>query len=104
MTPDACNATQPYRVRAGGVWYWVDPTVPRSVIEPGDTVIVYSVHGDAHVLAFRGGGRDDAGAQTAVLFAAPDGAAFEMAPAEVAAVHLAALDEDQSARANPKTG
>src|SRR4051812_47817037 len=44
---DGRKATEPYRVRVGNVWYWVDPTVPTEAIEPGDTVVIYPVDGDA---------------------------------------------------------
>ena len=47
MTPDGRSVTQPYRIRVGSVWYWVDPTVPVSAIEPGDTVVIYPAAGEA---------------------------------------------------------
>ncbi len=46
MTTDGRGAAQPYRVRVGNVWYWVDPTVPANAIEPGDTVVIYPVAGE----------------------------------------------------------
>jgi len=52
---DGRNAKQPYRVRVGGVWYWVDPTVPASEIEPGDTVVIYPVDGGATFAVLRSG-------------------------------------------------
>ncbi len=86
---DGRNAAQPYRVRAGGVWYWVDPTRPRNEIGPGDTVIVYPVSGEAHVLVMRGYNQDR------VIFATPEGDDLEMTMADVAAMHLAAVDDEQ---------
>ena len=49
MTQDGRNATKPYRVRAGGTWYWVDPSVPARDIEPGNTVVLYPVSGEPAV-------------------------------------------------------
>lgn len=88
---DGRIATMPYRVRASGVWYWVDPAVPPHEIEPGDTVIVYPVSGDAHVVVLQ---RRDAGAQT-VTFATSEGETFAVASTGIAAMHLAAVDDEQ---------
>ncbi len=60
MSKSGKDATEPYRVRAGGVWYWVDPTFPVDAIEAGDTVVAYPVNGDAVVVILQGrttGGR-----------------------------------------------
>ena len=89
MTSDGRHATQPYRVRAGAVWYWVDPTVSGDRIEPGDTVVVYPAGGDAVVAiaqALHGG---------TLAFATLDGERFEVARTDVAALHLAAVDDEQ---------
>jgi hypothetical protein len=90
---DGRTATLPYRVRVGGVWYWVDPTVPRSALEPGDIVIVYPVSGDP-VLAIL---QDDikSAAAGAVGLSSLEGECFEMPLADIAALHLTAVDEVQ---------
>ncbi|MEA2930638.1 MAG: hypothetical protein QOG38_3066 [Hyphomicrobiales bacterium] len=90
MTQDGRHATQPYRVRAGSVWYWVDPTVPREAIRPGDTVVAYPACGEAVVAALQrppGGGT--------LAFASPQGERFEVAARDIAALHLAAVDDVQ---------
>ena len=92
MTQDGRNATKPYRVRAGGTWYWVDPTVPASALEPGDTVVLYPASDTAHVAVLRSRADTAAGP---VAFAAPEGERFEVAGRDIAALHLAAVDEDQ---------
>ncbi len=86
---DGRNATQAYRVRVGGVWYWVDPAVPD--IAPGDTVVLYPADGAA-VLAIL----QSALGET-VAFASLEGERFEMAARDIAALHLAAVDDEQSA-------
>lgn len=88
MTQDGRHATQPYRVRAGSVWYWVDPTVPRAAIEPGDTVVVYPLGGQAVVATLQ---PHPAGG--ALAFASPQGERFEVAARDIAALHLAAVDD-----------
>jgi hypothetical protein len=89
---DGRSATQAYRVRVGGTWYWVDPTVPRDAIEPGDTVVIYSADG-APALAVL---QSAAGGDT-TAFASLGGERFELPARDVAALHLAAVDEEQSA-------
>ena len=89
---DGRTATLPYRVRVGGVWYWVDPTVPRSTLEPGHIVIIYPVSGDP-VLAVLQGPLEPA--DEAVAFANLEGEHFEMPLADIAALHLTAVDEVQ---------
>jgi hypothetical protein len=86
------DAKAPYRVRAGGTWYWVDPMVPASAIEPGDTVVLYPVSGDAHVAVLQSRYRPDA-ADEPVAFAGADGERFEVAAHDIAALHLTAVDE-----------
>jgi hypothetical protein len=89
MTADGRDAREPYRVRAGTVWYWVDPTVPAERIEPGDTVVVYPAGGDAVVAiaqALHG---------ETLAFASLDGERFEAARGDIAALHLAAVDDAQ---------
>ena len=90
MTKDGRNATQPYRVRAGAVWYWVDPTVPIGQIEPGDTVVVYPVGGNAVVAVMR----DHYGRST-LAFSTPHSEHFEIARRDIATLHLAAVDDEQ---------
>jgi len=89
---DGRNATQAYRVRVGGTWYWVDPAVLRDAIEPGDTVVIYPADGAAALAVLQnatGGGT--------IAFSSLEGERFELPAGDVAALHLAAVDEDQSA-------
>jgi len=92
MTKSGREAKEPYRVRAGGIWYWVDPTVPAREIEPGDTVILYSASGDAHVAVLQS--RYRAEAAEPVRFAQAGGP-FEVPSRDIAALHLAAVDNEQ---------
>jgi hypothetical protein len=89
MTKDGRHATQPYRVRAGEVWYWVDPTVPGDRIEPDDTVVVYPAGGHAVVAIMQHHGR------SALAFSTAQGEYFEIARRDIAALHLAAVDDEQ---------
>jgi hypothetical protein len=93
---DGRDASKPYRVRVGGVWYWVDPTVPRSAMEPGDTVIVYPVSGDPVLAVLQD---DIKSAETAAAgtigLSSLEGERFAMAPDDIAALHLTAVDEVQ---------
>ena len=91
MTKDGRNATKPYRVRAGGTWYWVDPSVPTSAIEPGDTVVLYPVLGEPAVAVLQS--RADA-ADAPFRFTADD-ESFEVATRDIATLHLAAVDDVQ---------
>ena len=84
---------EPYRVRVGGVWYWVDPTVPRTDIEPGDTVVLYPAGGAAAFAILQSA----AGRRDRLRFASLEGERFEMPAREIAALHLAAVDDEQSA-------
>jgi len=90
---DGRNATQAYRARVGGVWYWVDPAVPRAAIEPGDTVVIYPADGEA-IFAILQSASD--GGSGMVAFSSLEGARFETAASEIAALHLAAVDDEQS--------
>jgi hypothetical protein len=90
---DGRNAKQPYRVRVGGVWYWVDPTVPAEKFEPGDMVVIYPVNDGATFAVLRSGFTTD----KPVYFASLEGEAFELAARDIAALHLAAVDDDQAA-------
>ena len=90
MTQDGRTATQPYRVRVGGTWYWVDPTVPRQDLEPGDMVLIYC--GSEAALAIL---QSPLAQGEAVSFRSPQGETFQVAAAEIAALHLAAVDEVQ---------
>jgi hypothetical protein len=89
---DGRNATQAYRVRVGGTWYWVDPTVPRDAIEPGDTVVIYPADGAATLAVLQGASGGDT-----IAFASLEGERFALPARDVAALHLAAVDDDQSA-------
>lgn len=93
---DGRDAKEAYRVRVGGTWYWVDPTVPASEIEPGDTVVVYPTDGDAYLAtlesSFPGIAEADA---LAVAFASLDGRRFDVPAGAIAALHLAAVDDEQ---------
>ena len=91
---DGRNAAQAYRVRVGGVWYWVDPAAPRSALEPGDTVVIYPAGGEASLAVLQSAIGD--GTETAV-FASLEGERFEVPTRDIAALHLAAVDDDQSA-------
>jgi hypothetical protein len=87
---DGRDATQPYRVRAGGVWYWVDPTVSADAIEPSDTVVVYPAVGHAVIAimqAHHGRG--------ALAFTSTEGERFEVDERDIEALHLAAVDDVQ---------
>ena len=90
---DGRDATQAYRVRVGGTWYWVDPTVPRDAIEPGDTVVIYPADGAATLAVLQSA---VGGASGTVAFSSLEGERFEMAAPDIAALHLAAVDDDQS--------
>lgn len=91
MSPpkDGRHATQPYRVRAGETWYWVDPTVPREAIEPGDTVVLYPAGGHAVIAVVQphhGG---------ALALANLEGERFEVPLGDIVTMHLAAVDDQQ---------
>jgi hypothetical protein len=90
MAKDGRAATGPYRVRVGGTWYWVDPTVRRVDIEPGDTVLIYPVAGEPALAVLQG-----PLAQGEIGFASLEGDGFRLAAADIAALHLAAVDEVQ---------
>ena len=95
---DGRNATQPYRVRVSTVWYWVDPTVPADAIEAGDTVVVYPVAGDV-TLAILQSPFKPKGDETPVPpvdFSTLEGEHFTVAAGDIAALHLAAVDDDQT--------
>jgi hypothetical protein len=89
---DGRDATQAYRVRVGGDWYWVDPTVLQADIEPGHTVVIYPVDGQAELAILRG-----ADGREMIAFSSLEGERFSMATRGIAALHLAAFDDDQSA-------
>ena len=86
---DGRNATQAYRVRVGGDWYWVDPAVPAG-IEPGDTVVIYPADGAAALAILQ------SAPGATVAFSSLEGERFEMPAHEIAALHLAAVDDEQS--------
>jgi hypothetical protein len=93
---DGRTASKPYRVRVGSVWYWVDPTVPQSAMEPGDIVIVYPVSGDP-VLAIL---QDDiksaaVAAAGAIGLASLAGERFTLPLEDISVLHLTAVDEVQ---------
>jgi hypothetical protein len=87
----------PYRVRVRGAWYWVDPTVPLEGIEPADTVIVYPVSGEAVLAVLRSAPSADRerSPDGAFTFVSLDGEPFTVAARDIAAIHLAALDDEQ---------
>lgn len=91
-TKDGRTATQLYRVRVGNVWYWVDPTVPADAIEPGDTVVVYPATGDATLAILQSPFKP----ADAVDFSTLDGGRFIVPAGDIAALHLAAVDDDQT--------
>ena len=88
---DGRNAAQAYRVRVGGTWYWVDPTVPRGAIEPGDTVVIYPAEGAATLAVLQSATGGDT-----IAFASLEGERFEIPARDLAALHLAAVDEDSA--------
>ena len=92
MTQDGRNATKPYRVRAGGVWYWVDSSVPARDIEPGDSVVLYPASGEPAVAVLQSHG--DIG-DVPLRFMADD-ESFEVPARDIAALHLAAIDDVQA--------
>lgn len=80
----------PYRVRVGAVWYWVDPTAPADKIEPGDTVVLYPAGGHAVIAIVQhpqGAG--------ALAFTSTEGEPFTVEKRDIAAMHLAAVDDPQ---------
>jgi hypothetical protein len=85
---DGRNATRPYRVRAGATWYWVDPTVARGEIEPGDIVVIYPADGAATLAILHSASGSE------IAFASLDGERFAL-PARDIVLHLAAVDEEQ---------
>jgi hypothetical protein len=90
MTQDGRTGRQPYRVRVAGTWYWVDPTVPPKDIEPGDTVLIYPVAGDPALAILQSPlGGDEA------VFASLEGDGFTVARNDIAALHLAGIDDVQ---------
>ena len=90
---DGRNATQAYRARVGEVWYWVDPAVPRAAIEPGDTVVIYPANGAATLAVLQSAAGGESGI---TAFSSLEGERFEMAGPDIVALHLAAIDDDQS--------
>ena len=90
---DGRNATQAYRVRVGDHWYWVDPSVARDTIETGDAVVVYPTDDEAFLatvlIPFSEAG-------DSVALATLEGQHFRFPLARIAAVHLAAVDEEAS--------
>ena len=96
MTTDGGrDATQPYRVRVGKVWYWVDPTVPADAIEPGDTVVIYPVSGEAMFAILQGSFEPADTRPGSVDFSTLEGERFTVPAGAIAALHLAAVDDEQ---------
>jgi hypothetical protein len=95
MSTDGRTATQPYRVRVGNVWYWVDPTAPASAIEPGDTVVIYPVAGET-TLAILLSPFDESTSAEPIEFSTLEGEHFRVPRRDIAALHLAARDEEQT--------
>lgn len=87
--PDGRNATTAYRVRVAETWYWVDPAVPTEELEAGDTAVIYPVSGPAHLGVLQGKFDPVAGAD----FASLEGERFSLAASDIAALHLAAVDD-----------
>ena len=93
---DGRTASKPYRVRVGGVWYWVDPTVPQSAMEPGDIVIVYPAAGDPVLAILQQDLKSpEVAAAGAIALSSLEGARFTMPLDDIAALHLTAVDEVQ---------
>src|SRR5437763_1137119 len=93
---DGRTATKPYRVRVGGVWYWVDPAVPRSALEAGDVILVYPVSGDPVLAILRQDiNAAEVAAAGAVALSSREGESFTVPLDEIAALHLTAVDDVQ---------
>ena len=60
-------------------------------IEPGDTVVLYPADGAAALAILQ-----SAPGRETVAFASLEGERFEMAARDIAALHLAAVDDEQS--------
>jgi len=88
---DGRHADKAYRVRVGATWYWVDPTVPATELEAGDTVVIYLVKGEPQLAVLQGKFEPDRG----IEFVSLDGERFTAAADAIAALHLAAVDETQ---------
>jgi hypothetical protein len=93
MTMDGRTAPQPYRVRIGDVWYWVDPTAPISAIEPGDTVVIYPTTGEPTLAILQSPFKPGDGGS--VEFSTLEGERFAVQTRDIAALHLAAPDDQQ---------
>jgi len=93
---DGRTASQPYRVRVGGVWYWVDPTVPQSAMEPGDIIMVYPVSGDPVLAILQQDINSlEVAAAGTIGLSSLEGERFAMPLDDIAALHLTAVDEVQ---------
>jgi len=88
---DGRDAKEAYRVRVGGTWYWVDPRVPATDLEAGDIVVIHPVNGAAYLAVLQS--KFDAAAD--LQLASLEGERFGIAAGEIAALHLAAVDEVQ---------
>ena len=92
MAPsDGRNADKPYRVRVGSTWYWVDPTVRAADLEAGDTVVIYPVRGEAHLAVLQ----SKFGPGRSVDLVSLAGERFAVDGEDIAALHLAAVDDVQ---------
>ena len=87
---DGRNATSAYRARVGGTWYWVDPGARPQDLEVGDTVLVYTRDGQAALAILQ------SPVDHETEFASLEGEKFMVPRTEIAAIHLAAVDDDQS--------
>ena len=95
-TRDGRDARQPYRVRVSKVWYWVDPTVPMDAIESGDRVVIYPVSGDAALAILQTPFRSPDTTHRSIDFSTLQGERFTVPAGDIAALHLAAVDDDQA--------
>ena len=91
MTKNGRNATQAYRVRVGGTWYWVDPAVPAADLAPGDTVVIYQPNGDVSLAVLQSAFAPGSEAAFATLA----GERFTLPARDISALHLAAVDDEQ---------
>jgi len=92
MTTDGLTATQPYRVRVGNVWYWVDPTAPVSAIEPGDTVVIYPLTGETTLAILQSAFAEGSSVELSTL----EGERFAVPARDITVLHLAARDDEQT--------
>jgi hypothetical protein len=91
---DGRRALSAYRVRVGSAWYWVDPTIPPGDLAPGDMVVIYPAAGAATLAILQSSYRH--GEAASLDFSTLAGERFRIPASEIARLHLAAVDEEQT--------